>query len=579
MIRFLLFLVIANLSGCTAIEYGYDADEYEARLVDAHSKEGEIRINQIKYFDESAERLLKSGYKPEFLYEVNIDDFYFISPSTGEYYHLVRTGGTDSNISKIQMIPYFISDILKEGVVSYSDKAKLLTKDNVIKSKNENAAQSSVVAHEKGKVGGVSKSDYVKNHIAYIDLGDVDGVYDLSISDMKGNEWEYYKGIPIREESFAVYFKYDGYLSTSMVCHLKILKKCKPKNYLSPEIIYKSGYVKNVKKIGSSFYIQLIDIDGNEKILMSSDESIKKNGALYWENESYTIDTDINSSSPARFGLLGIGGSQFYKGKIPVYVKSKVKYDSVRILNIKEKFYQGIPLDPGEYIVEIYKKGFKKIREKVLFSADHITYTAEFDKSIDDFETKADALIKSGEYDAGIRLLEKSFENGNISGAIKIATLYDIFADNKNLSKDQRDKYFEASKLWYSLAAKKGDVFSKLNLSYIYKEGRGSTQKDQAMFLYILEDIVKRPYVASLDSDESRFAYGYAHFNLANNSNEVAKKYAHFKLSLWHLSKIKSRSQFIDADIDSLERYLTYKDNDKSINFILEVYNSQRGYY
>ena len=99
--------------GCTTFQYGYDSDVYKKKLVLVSSEMGKRRIRQIEGYDAAARALLSVGYKPDYLYEVTEDDFYFISATAS--YHLKRSWlDVDSSIDRLESLPFFITDQMEK---------------------------------------------------------------------------------------------------------------------------------------------------------------------------------------------------------------------------------------------------------------------------------------------------------------------------------------------------------------------------------------------------------------------------------------------------------------------------------
>lgn len=119
--RVFVFAFVLLLGGCSAMEYGWDSPDFENQLVSTAIPKGKKRLQQIMDFDNTAQNLVGNGYHPEYIYEIDSDDFYFLSPSTGRHYRLVRVGfEVDSQASLVKIIPSNIIDLLPPSVIGVS---------------------------------------------------------------------------------------------------------------------------------------------------------------------------------------------------------------------------------------------------------------------------------------------------------------------------------------------------------------------------------------------------------------------------------------------------------------------------
>jgi hypothetical protein len=65
----------------------------------------------------------------------------------------------------------------------------------------------------------------------------------------------------------------------------------------------------------------------------------------------------------------------FVRGRL--FVKAEPKNAKIRILNIEEKFSQGMELEPGEYVVEVSARGYRTKKSKVDMSKEYREITVE----------------------------------------------------------------------------------------------------------------------------------------------------------------------------------------------------------
>lgn len=128
---FIVSFLFLSLTACSAMQYGWDSPDFEKRLVSIESADGQKRIRQISDFDETVSQKLQSGFSPDYLYEINSNNFYLFDTENSDYYHFKRDSiKTDSNIERIETIPPDIISILPSSTIKTSSLKPLTQADN-----------------------------------------------------------------------------------------------------------------------------------------------------------------------------------------------------------------------------------------------------------------------------------------------------------------------------------------------------------------------------------------------------------------------------------------------------------------
>jgi hypothetical protein len=141
---------------------------------------------------------------------------------------------------------------------------------------------------------------------------------------------------------------------------------------------------------------------------------------------------------------------------------------TIKITNIKPRYFPGMALEPGLYKLLVQRSGYQTVRQEVTIQDTDVT----LDVVLIPKETKTEGNTETlGQSDTeAVERYRKAAEQGNAIAQFNLGVMYE-----QGRGVGQSDTKAVA---WFRKAAEQGYAYAQFNLGFMYEEGRGVGQSD-----------------------------------------------------------------------------------------------------